>query len=203
MPRVGAKKKSTTPVIPIRRSRRGGMKPIPVLPLDAKVPRYTRHDNPGPPVYWTEERVTELAKKMFAAAETALDQFISGKTEIIPFISRFCSENELTQVTLLAKAKEYPFLFSALNRFKEVQKEILIIGGLTGRFNPTAFIFTAKNITDMRDVTPIQLSGPDDQPLQTTNYNFDALSVSELLKLKELALKAAPKQIEGKVVEDD
>ena len=34
---------------------------------------------------------------------------------------------------------------------KQIQKKMLIDGGLLGLYNATAYIFTAKNITDMRD----------------------------------------------------
>jgi hypothetical protein len=47
----------------------------------------------------------------------------------------------------------------AYNKAKEYQKFFLIENALAGLYNPTAFIFTAKNITDMRDQQEVKHSG--------------------------------------------
>ena len=46
-----------------------------------------------------------------------------------------------------------------MKKARELQKEFLIHNSLQGLYNSTAFIFTAKNITDMRDKQEIEHSG--------------------------------------------
>lgn len=47
----------------------------------------------------------------------------------------------------------------AYKEAKEAQKEFLMANGLTGSTPPAAYIFTAKNITDMRDKQEVEHSG--------------------------------------------
>lgn len=112
----------------------------------------------GRPVKWDEDACTKLALLLETYFEEERLKFLEATKDnpynTIPFISKFCRDAGLSQETLNVKAGEYPVLSDALKKAKEIQKEILISGGLSGRFNPTAFIFTAKNITDMRDQTP-------------------------------------------------
>ena len=49
------------------------------------------------------------------------------------------------------RKKENKEFSVSYKRARDIQKEVLIRGAMKGWFNPTAFIFTAKNITDMRD----------------------------------------------------
>ena len=46
---------------------------------------------------------------------------------------------------------KHPEFSDAYKKAKELQKEFLINNGLQGLYPPASFIFTAKNITDMRD----------------------------------------------------
>lgn len=46
---------------------------------------------------------------------------------------------------------KYPDFFQAYNIAKQLQKEFLIDNGLKGNYPPAAYIFTAKNVTDMTD----------------------------------------------------
>lgn len=60
-------------------------------------------------------------------------------------------------------ANKYPDFGGAYKKAKELQKWFLIENGLAGLYNPTFAIFTAKNITDMRDqptsLTQINVGG--------------------------------------------
>lgn len=47
--------------------------------------------------------------------------------------------------------KKYPGFFGAYTRAKKLQKYFIIENGLNGLYNPQFAIFTAKNITDMKD----------------------------------------------------
>lgn len=113
------------------------------------------------PTKWTKEKVEKLADELDKHFENARLEFISNpKGRYLPFISQFCRDvGKLSRETLNVKSKENKKLSDALKRAKQIQKEILIQGGLEGRFNPTAFIFTAKNITDMRDKQELEHSG--------------------------------------------
>ncbi len=54
--------------------------------------------------------------------------------------------------TAIEWTKVHPEFSEAYKKAKDIQKEVLIEGALTGKFQQTFAIFTAKNITDMRDV---------------------------------------------------
>lgn len=49
--------------------------------------------------------------------------------------------------------------FKAYKEAKEAQKEFLMNNGLVGATPPAAYIFTAKNVTDMRDKQELEHSG--------------------------------------------
>ena len=51
----------------------------------------------------------------------------------------------------LAKKLKHPKFSAAYNTAKELQKEFLVNNGIKGYSPPAAYIFTAKNVTDMRD----------------------------------------------------
>lgn len=51
----------------------------------------------------------------------------------------------------LAGKHKHPKFFGAYNKAKALQKAFLVNNGLKGYSPPAAYIFTAKNITDMRD----------------------------------------------------
>lgn len=77
----------------------------------------------------------------------------------LPFLSAFARSINSTDTTLrhwaYQKNKEgeimRPDFLRAYKECKKIQKELLIGGGLSGLYNATSYIFTAKNITDMRD----------------------------------------------------
>jgi hypothetical protein len=54
---------------------------------------------------------------------------------------------------------------NAYKTAKEAQKQFLIDLGLSGAAPATAYIFTAKNVTDMRDRT--EITGADGDPMKT------------------------------------
>jgi hypothetical protein len=67
------------------------------------------------------------------------------------FLSGFARKIGVCHDTLLEWTKKHPEFSEAYKIAKSLQKEHLITCGLQGLFQSTAFIFTAKNITDMRD----------------------------------------------------
>lgn len=81
----------------------------------------------------------------------------------LPTLEGFARKVGVTYRTLLnwAEAVEddaaeipvykHPEFFHAYNVAKQLQKEFLIDNGLKGNYPPAAYIFTAKNVTDMTD----------------------------------------------------
>lgn len=71
--------------------------------------------------------------------------------------------------TLRNWCESYPEFFAAYKKAQDLQKDMLIYLGMVGLYNPTFTIFTAKNITDMKDK----------QEIAQTNVNTDA-TIEEL-----------------------
>lgn len=88
----------------------------------------------------------------------------------LPFFEDYAWEVGVTHDTLLEWTKpenreKYPNFSEAYRRCKEIQKKCLIFGGTSGFLNATFTIFTAKNITDMRDQTHQEITGKDGEGL--------------------------------------
>ena len=77
----------------------------------------------------------------------------------LPLFSRFAVEIGVHRETLLNWSKEFPEFFDAYKKAKELQRAILITNGLRNNYQSTFAIFTAKNLTDMRDEQDIKHSG--------------------------------------------
>ena len=74
------------------------------------------------------------------------------KANPIPFFAAFARKIGVNDDTIVEWEKVHPEFSAAYKKAKELQKEFLIENGLAGLYNATFAIFTAKNITDMRDV---------------------------------------------------
>jgi len=82
------------------------------------------------------------------------------KPNRLPTLFRFAMLNHISQDAMEDWAKEenkdkYPGFIGSYKAAKQLQKEFLIDNALSGLYNPTFSIFTAKNITDMRDQMPM------------------------------------------------
>ena|SRR3990167_7182694 len=99
----------------------------------------------------------------------------------LPTFNRFASQIGVDDDTLENWAKEenkkkYPGFFGAYKKAKKLQKEFLIENGLRGLYQPAFAIFTATNITDMKNqkysdltsqgekIDPIQVIIVEDKP---------------------------------------
>lgn len=72
----------------------------------------------------------------------------------LPFLSKWARKvAKVCEDTALEWTKQHEEFSLAYKKAKDIQKEFLIKMALTGKFNSTFAIFTAKNITDMRDQT--------------------------------------------------
>ena len=112
-----------------------------------------RKEGSGKPKYTTQQIEDFLAPNIVEYFEEALRNVETKKT--IPFISAWGRSVDLTPEVMWEYKKKNETFGNAYKKVKQIQKECLIVGALKGIFNPTAFIFTAKNITDMRDHTKI------------------------------------------------
>lgn len=68
-----------------------------------------------------------------------------------PFFEDFAISISVSDDTIVNWSKQYPEFLAAYNRAKFLQKRFLIINGLAGCYPPASYIFTAKNVTEMKD----------------------------------------------------
>ena len=93
----------------------------------------------------------------------------------LPTLTKFAKSIGTTRQTLLNWSKalnddeepRYPEWVVAYAHAKTLQKDILIENGLNGLYNSQAFIFTAKNITDMVDKQTQSLEDKDGNSILT------------------------------------
>lgn len=69
----------------------------------------------------------------------------------MPTLFGFAEKIKVSRETLRDWGKKHVEFSGALKRAKEYQKEFLMTNGLSGASPSPAYIFTAKNVTDMRD----------------------------------------------------
>lgn len=69
----------------------------------------------------------------------------------LPTFERFAADLGTHRETLRNWCNEHEEFFVAYKKCQELQKDMLINLAIRGYYNPTFSIFTAKNITDMRD----------------------------------------------------
>lgn len=77
----------------------------------------------------------------------------------LPLFSGFATEIGVNRETLRLWSEKFQEFGEAYQQAKELQRNILITNGLRGLYNTTFAIFTAKNITDMRDQQQLEFSG--------------------------------------------
>ena len=77
---------------------------------------------------------------------------------LLSFFSAYARKIGVDTDTLLNWKDKHKEFFGAYKKCKELQKEYLITNGLLGNIDKTFAIFTAKNITDMRDNKDVNLT---------------------------------------------
>lgn len=87
-----------------------------------------------------------------------------------------------------AKIQALQDFCKAYKAAKEMQKEYLVNLGLSGATPPAAFIFVAKNVTDMRDERNHTLTGADGGPIEVM---VDELTDDELQNIARGGKKGA------------
>jgi len=90
----------------------------------------------------------------------------------LPFFADFAAKIGVTDATVVNWTKKFPDFLASYTRAKSLQKQHLVICGLLGLFNPKFAVFTAKNITDMRDKQEFEHSGKDGKPIPVAIVDF-------------------------------
>jgi hypothetical protein len=138
--------------------------------------------------FFTVEPFTEtevhISGKNWEKTETKL---IPSK---LPTFERFAHNIGVVVQTMLNWCGVYPEFLEAYTRAKQLQKDILVAGGLAGTYNSNFAIFVSQNFTDMRDKK--QFTGSDDKPL------VPSLSEEERVILQEIKAKLKGNASRGK-----
>lgn len=111
--------------------------------------KYALGNNGGRPVIVPEKDRPALFAEMLKDFQEHLDNL--NKESGLIFIENWCRKHGISDQTLHNYSEANEEFLACIKACKQIQKEVLIQGAIRGYFNPTAFIFTAKNITDMRD----------------------------------------------------
>jgi hypothetical protein len=140
----------------------------------------------GRPTKWTPE-INEKIVAFFSVPPTRTVMKVSAagvpyeaqEANYLPLFEKFAADNDLNADSLVEWAKpenveRYPGFSAAYKRCKQLQMDILLQNGLAGRYAPAFAIFTAKNITSMRDVRQEEVTGRDGAPLQSAVIMYPA-----------------------------
>lgn len=116
----------------------------------------------------TMEKVKEYFESGKVKKESEKYQYIANK---LPTLYRFSEKIGVVYSTVWRwaekgewkeedgeKPNEFTDFCNAYKAAKEIQKEFLISLGLSGTTPPSSYIFTAKNVSDMRDKNELDLT---------------------------------------------
>lgn len=141
----------------------------------AKGNKYALGNNGGRPLKYKPEYCQEIIK-FFSSNPYDI---IEGKVKVndLPTFEKFAVNIDVCVDSLHEWKKRYKEFFEAYKKAQQLQKNFLITNALLGNYNSTFAIFTAKNITDMRDVIENK----------NINYNKDLNNLTEKEIDKEIA----------------
>jgi hypothetical protein len=108
--------------------------------------------------YFTVEEYTEREVTVTKKDGSEFTRFVQEPTPL-RFLEDFAWDIGVSFRTLERWTERYPDFRRAYTRAKELQKAHLIKNATAGRFDARFAIFTAKNITSMRDKTEVEHSG--------------------------------------------
>lgn len=99
----------------------------------------------------------------------------------LPTMRNFAKEIGVSIDTVYEWVKQHKDFSDAFTQAKDLQKWFLIENGLNNCYNPAFAIFTAKNITDMKD--KVEHTGENGQPIETKlTIDISKASADELLR---------------------
>lgn len=116
--------------------------------------KYAQGNKGGRPRIVTLEELPAFGEEMIEWAREKMTTVLTekdAKDKMPFFLQTFCRERNVSNDTIARYAEENKEFCGQVDEVKEIVKESLILGGLKGWWNPSAFTFVAKNVTDMRD----------------------------------------------------
>jgi hypothetical protein len=137
----------------------------------------------GRPTKWKPEFPNLILEYFETKADNGELPMLSEFTRKVMGVSEQTALRWLQDDDTTLSDEEKEAFSESYKKAKEIQKEVLIRQGLKSKFNPVMAIFTAKNMTDMRDVVESKHTG-------TVTHGFVALP----------PLVDTPVQVEAKAV---
>lgn len=107
------------------------------------------------------------------------NSYIVEVANSLPTFERFAVSIDVHRETLRNWCNEYPDFFAAYKKAQDLQKDMLIDLAIRGLYNPTFSIFTAKNITDMKDKVETE----------NINHNYEMTPEKRAERIAELKRK--------------
>ncbi len=84
----------------------------------------------------------------------------------LPTLRNFAKEIKVDYSNVYRWIKKHKEFRHAFTQAKLIRKWFLIENGLQGMYNPAFAMFVAKNITNMRDVKGVEVSGKDGESIK-------------------------------------
>lgn len=111
--------------------------------------------------YFNIEPTREVTRQVVTKSGDVVEMTQTVPNDL-PTLAGFCCKIGVHRETLLNWSKAHPEFFDALKHAKEHQERILVANGITGFYDKTFAIFTAKNLINWRDKTEVEhdLSDP-------------------------------------------
>ena len=109
--------------------------------------------------FFSGPRTKQVLKSVVTGKNDYEKEEYETQPEDFPTLEKFARKIGVNGDTIVEWAKRFPAFSAAYNAAKDLQKEFLMDNGLAGHYPPAAFIFVAKNVTNMRDKTEVEHSG--------------------------------------------
>jgi hypothetical protein len=120
----------------------------------------------GNTTIYSDKYPAKMLQYFIDAKESFLSTMDNGKVQAVParlptfewFATRLCKPITCVKV-MLDWCKVQPEFAEAYKTCKDIQKELLMHGALSGAYNASAFALIAKNISDFKDKTETEITG--------------------------------------------
>lgn len=107
-------------------------------------------------------RVEKVKKVLKDGTLYELDERVPNE---LPTLAGFCCKIGVARQTLLDWTKAHPEFLGAIKRAKDHQERLIVANAMTGFYDKTFAIFTAKNLIDWKDKTEVDHGVQKDNPL--------------------------------------
>jgi hypothetical protein len=123
--------------------------------------QYAKGNKGGRPPKVKPQNLPAFGEELVAWAAGKYQTLLSepDKEAKMPFfIKTFCREHKISDDTLQAYRGANKEFSVSYKQARQIIAEALMVGALKGWWHPTAFIFIAKNETEMRDNSSVDLT---------------------------------------------